>query len=283
VVFIELENLSCTYPLSSSPALKGVDLRIEQGGFTVVMGSDGAGRSTLCRAVAGLIPTVYGGELTGTIRIKGEKINCHNPYHNIVRAGFVFDNPFNQFSGAKFTVAEEMAFGMENLGIEREIMVYRIGEVLSFLEITELKERYPSTLSGGQAQRVALASILVMEPELLILDEPVSQLDPVGAKEVLKLIKKVNDRGVTIIMAVQTMEHLTDLVDMVVLLSLGKVILKGSPLEVLTSRKLPDHGVEPPRVTTIARKARAMGLFRGDTLPISLTGVEKGFLSEPFR
>ncbi|MBI9091533.1 MAG: ABC transporter ATP-binding protein [Desulfobacterium sp.] len=269
MAFVDIENLSYTYPLGDAPALDAVDLRIEPGEFTVIMGCDGAGRSTLCRVVAGLIPRVFGGELTGRVTIgKGP---------DRVRPGFVFDNPFNQFSGAKFTVAEELAFGMENLGIDRQTMETRIEEVMALVEIKGIEDRDPSTLSGGQAQRVALASILVMEPELLVLDEPASQLDPVGAREILKLIKKVNLRGVTIVMAVQTMAHLTNLADTIVVLDQGKVVDTGSPRSVLTSRAMGDYGVEVPRVTTIARQARTMGLFHGDTLPISLDGVEKGF------
>jgi len=273
MAFVEIENLSYTYPLGDSPALDAVNLRIDPGEFTVIMGSDGAGRSTLCRVIAGLIPRVFGGELTGRVRIGSGQDRA--------RTGFVFDNPFNQFSGAKFTVAEELAFGMENLGIDRRIMKTRIEEVMALVDITDIKDRDPSTLSGGQAQRVALASILVMEPELLVLDEPTSQLDPAGTREIFHLIKKVNRRGVTIVMAVQTMAHLTDLADTVVVLSQGKVVATGSPQAVLTSRGMSDHGVEVPRVTTIARKARAMGLFHGDTLPISLDGVEKGFVNGP--
>ncbi|MCP4119003.1 MAG: ATP-binding cassette domain-containing protein [Desulfobacteraceae bacterium] len=269
MAFLEIENLSYTYPLGESPALDGIDLRIGQGEFTVIMGSDGAGRSTLCRVIADLIPRVFGGELTGRVRIGSGQDRA--------RPGFVFDNPFNQFSGAKFTVAEELAFGMENLGIDRRTMEARIDEVMALVDITDIKDRNPSTLSGGQAQRVALASILVMEPELLVLDEPASQLDPAGSREILQLIKKVNRRGVTIVMAVQTMAHLTDLADTVVVLSRGKIVATGSPQAVLTSPEMSEHGVEVPRVTTIARKARSMGFFHGDTLPISLENVEKGF------
>ena len=277
----ELKNVTYKYPLTEKPALQNVSLQINEGEFVAVVGPNGAGKSTLCYTLAGFVPHFFKGELTGTVQVDGSDLQSSTLNEWVLTVGLAFQNPFNQISGAKYTVFEELAFGLENIGIPREEMIARVEETMKLTGISDLADRSPYSLSGGQQQRVALTSILVMQPKVLVLDEPTSQMDPVGTREVFGVVRALAQRGMTVIMAEHKVEWIARFADRVVALHEGKVLLEGKPSEVLTSDLLAEKGFGISRYTSVARKARELGLWRMETLPVTLDEAVKGFIPLP--
>ncbi|MBI3243942.1 MAG: ABC transporter ATP-binding protein [Chloroflexi bacterium] len=278
MALIELRDVTYTYPAVNSPALQNLNLQVNEGEIVALVGANGAGKSTLCHTLAGFIPHFYHGDLKGTITVAGADTHTTPLSELVLRAGLVFQNPFSQISGSKFTVYEEIAFGLENIGLARDEMKTQVEKALALTGITELAERSPYALSGGQQQRVALASILAMQPKVLILDEPTSQLDPIGTREVFQVIKTLSRQGVTIVMAEHKVEWIAEFADRVVALSSGSIILQGKPGEVLASPLLPEHGIGISRYTSVARRAQKESLWpEGFPLPITLAEAQTGF------
>ena len=206
---IEVKNLKYKYPHTEKLVLDDISFTVEKGEFIGIVGANGAGKSTLTQALVGLVPQFYKGAYGGQVLVDGMQAS-KDPIASICRrVGLVFQNPFNQLSGAKDTVYEEIAFGLQNFGIERGEMVRRIEDAMNLLDIAGLKDRNPFDLSGGQMQRVAIASILVMQPEIMILDEPTSQLDPAGTEEVFKAVEKLVKAGKTILIVEQKIEKIS--------------------------------------------------------------------------
>lgn len=229
MALIEVNNLKYRYPHTESLALDGIDFQVEKGQFIGIAGENKAGKSTLCQAFAGLVPTMFRGAYGGKLLIDGVEA-AKTPIAELCqKVGLVFQNPFNQLSGAKDTVFEEIAFGLQNLGIPREEIFKRVEENLKLLDIEEYRDRNPFDLSGGQTQRVAIASILAMEPKVIVLDEPTSQLDPQGSEEVFRVVDKLAKTGITIIMVEQKMEKLAFYCDKILLLHKGKQIAYDTP------------------------------------------------------
>jgi energy-coupling factor transporter ATP-binding protein EcfA2 len=275
---VELKGVTYKYPLTERPALKDITLEVREGEFLAIVGPNGAGKSTLCYAMSGFVPHFYKGDLQGQLTILS-KNSLESSLNNIVLdVGLVFQNPFNQISGAKYTVYEELAFGLENLGVPRQEMPPRLDEVMRLTGIQDLAQRSPYSLSGGQQQRVALASILVMRPRLLVLDEPTSQLDPIGTREVLQVIKDMSNQGMTVVLAEHKIEWIAEYADRVIALVDGEVVIMGTPAEVLSSPILPEKGVRVSRYTSIARQAQAESLWPKDKrLPVTLDEAVQGF------
>jgi len=273
----QLNGVTYNYPLTDTPALKNISLQVHEGEFVAVVGPNGAGKSTLCYTVAGFVPHFFKGELTGTVEVDGKDLHKSTLNEWVLTVGLAFQNPFNQISGAKYTVFEELAFGLENIGIPRQEMIIRVEEAMKLTGISDLANRSPYSLSGGQQQRVALTSILVMQPKVLVLDEPTSQMDPVGTREVFGVIRTMAERGMTVLMAEHKVEWIAQFADRVVALHEGQVLLEGKPSEVLTSDILPEKGFGISRYTSVARKAKGLGLWTKDTLPVTLDEAVKGF------
>ena len=276
---ITLDHVTYTYPAASAPALRDVSLTIPAGQFCAVVGANGAGKSTLAYTLAGFIPHFYQGVLTGEVYIAGHNTS-HMPLHQLVQvAGLVFQNPVNQISGTKFTVREEIAFGLENLGVPRGEMLARIEEVMELVGIAPLAERSPLALSGGQMQRVALAAVLVMRPQVLILDEPTAQLDPRGSREVFAAIRALTiETRMTVVMIEHKLEWVAAFADRVVVLADGAVVADGKAAEVLTDETLLIRGIGQTRYTLAARRARALGRWpQARKLPVTLEEAVEGF------
>jgi energy-coupling factor transport system ATP-binding protein len=276
----ELTNVTYKYPLTEKPALQNVSLQIHEGEFVALVGPNGAGKSTLCFTIAGFVPHFFKGELTGSVIVDGKDLQQTPLNEWVLTVGLAFQNPFNQISGAKYTVFEELAFGLENIGIPRDEMIRRVKEAMELTSISDLADRSPYSLSGGQQQRVALASILVMQPRVLVLDEPTSQMDPVGTREVFGVVRTMAERGMTVIMAEHKVEWIAQFADRVVALHEGQVLFEGKPSEVLTSDLLPEKGFGISRYTSVARKAREQGLWKKESLPVTLEQAVEGFLPQ---
>lgn len=279
MAIVNLQNVTYKYPITDAPVLHNINLQVEEGEFVAVIGPNGAGKSTLCYTIAGFVPHFFKGELSGTVEVAGQESSKSNLHEWVLNVGLAFQNPFNQISGAKYTVFEEIAFGLENIGVPREEMKQRVADAMQLTGIGDLADRSPYSLSGGQQQRVALTSILVMQPKVLVLDEPTSQMDPIGTREVFGVIRKMAERGMTVIMVEHKVEWIANFADRVVALHEGQVLLEGKPQDVLTSDLLPEKGLGISRYTSVARQARELRLWKKDQLPIKLEEAVKGFAS----
>lgn len=277
MAFVEFRNLAYKYPLTKEPALQDINLQIAEGEFVAVIGPNGAGKSTLCYALAGFVPHFFKGEISGEIEVDGRKSGESTLDEWVLNVGLAFQNPFNQISGAKYTVFEELAFGLENIGVPREEMKARVEEAMSLTGIGDLADRSPYSLSGGQQQRVALTSILVMRPRLLVLDEPTSQMDPVGTREVFGVVRKMAEEGMTVVMAEHKVEWIAEFADRVIALKEGRILMEGTPGEVLTSDVLVENGFGVSRYTSVAREAKKRGLWKKEKLPVTLQEAAEGF------
>lgn len=282
MAIVNLKNVTYKYPLTEKPALENLNLQIEEGDFVAVIGPNGAGKSTLCYTISGFIPHFYKGELTGKVEVAGVETQTSSLSEWVMNVGLAFQNPFNQISGAKYTVFEEIAFGLENIGVPREEMKDRVENALAMTGIGDLADRSPYSLSGGQQQRVALTSILVMEPKVLVLDEPTSQMDPIGTREVFGVIRTMAERGMTVLLAEHKVEWVAQFADRVVALHEGQVLLEGKPGEVLTSALLDGKGFGISRYTSTAREAVKQGLWpKNRRLPVTLDEAAQGFTLTP--
>ena len=277
MAFVNLQKVTYKYPLTKVPVLQDIDLRVEEGEFVAVIGPNGAGKSTLCYTLAGFVPHFFKGELSGKVEVAGVESSKSTLDEWVLNVGLAFQNPFNQISGAKYTVFEEIAFGLENSGVPREEMKPRVDEAMRLTDISNLAERSPYSLSGGQQQRVALTSILVMRPKLLVLDEPTSQMDPVGTREVFSVIRKMAEGGMTVVMVEHKMEWIAQFADRVVALSNGRILMEGKPADVLTSDVVIANGFGISRYTSTAREARKQGLWKREKLPVTLEEAVEGF------
>jgi len=276
---ISIRHVSYAYPGTSTPALKDISLEVPSGQFCAVVGGNGAGKSTLAYAITGFVPHFYHGTLQGEVVVAG-KMTQSTPMHDLVHSvGLVFQNPFNQISGTKFTVREEIAFGMENLGIDRDEMLARCDTMMALVGISELAERFPLSLSGGQMQRVVIACILAMQPQILVLDEPTSQLDPIGSREVLAAIRQLaSHHRMTVLIIEHKLEWLATYADRMIAMAEGGIIADGLPREVLSNEAVWGQGVGMTRYTLAGRQARIKDFWPpGLQLPVTLNEAVQGF------
>ena len=253
MAYIKVENLKYRYPNTKKLALDDLNFEIEKGSFIGIAGANGAGKSTLCQAFNGLVPGFFKGAYGGRVIIDGEETAKVPVSRLCQKVGLVFQNPFNQLSGAKETVFEEIAFGLQNFGVPADEMIKRVNEVMELLDIAEYKRRNPFDLSGGQMQRVALAGILAMKPDVIVLDEPTSQLDPAGSEEVFAAVDKLAKSGITIIMVEQKLEKLAEYCDKILLLHEGHQIAFDTPDKIFSREDLKSCGVNPPAYTRICQ------------------------------
>ncbi|HQJ56068.1 MAG TPA: energy-coupling factor transporter ATPase [Caldisericia bacterium] len=244
---IELKNVSFSYYLPEKvDVIKNINLIINKGEFLVIIGRNGSGKSTLGRLISFILePT------EGEIIIDDKKPKIDIDYIDIrKKIGMVFQNPDNQIVSQ--IVEEDIAFGLENLNYSEEEIENKIDEVINEVNLAEYRKFPPNFLSGGQRQKLAIAGILVMEPQYLVLDEPTSLLDPKGRKDVIELIKRLNNEGITIILITHRMEEAV-LGDRVLVLNEGEIFLEGKPEEVFKEvEKIRSVGLSPPVFTYLS-------------------------------
>jgi energy-coupling factor transporter ATPase len=268
MAIIEIKDLSYTYPGAPKPSINGVSLKIEKGEFVLITGPSGCGKTSLCRCFNGLIPHFYQGELKGQVTVSGQDISSHHTFEMAKHVGLVFQNPENQLFA--LSVEKDVAFGLENLGMERIEMRKRVDWALKLTGIYDLRERSPHEVSGGQQQRVAIASVLAMQPEIIVLDEPTSFLDPLSAAKIFEVIYKLNkEQGITVVLVEHRLDLTAKYTDHLVVMDEGKIRLEGNPRDILYSEETSQIGVGIPKATLLYKMLKKEGLNINNQAPLS--------------
>jgi len=255
------ENLKFTYPDAPSPAVNGVSFTVARGEFLSVIGHNGSGKSTLARLLNGLLEAD-----SGNINVLGLNLNeGKNAVEVRKRVGIVFQNPDNQMVAS--IVEDDVAFGPENIGVEREEIGRRINWALSAVGMEKYRTASPARLSGGQKQRIAVAGVLAVKPDILILDESTAMLDPKGRREVVEVVRRLNkEEGMTIILITHFMEEAL-LADRALVFNKGEIVMSGTPEEIFESgEKLETYNLSLPRISVIANNLRSAGMEIKDVL-----------------
>jgi energy-coupling factor transporter ATP-binding protein EcfA2 len=276
---IKLSNFTFYYNGAEKPALQDVSLEIQDGEFVLITGPSGGGKSTLCRCLNGLIPHFYGGKLRGQVTMQGLDITNHAPKALATRVGMVFQDPENQLVAKE--VEREIAFGLENLGFSRNLMAKRIEESLEALGIAHLRRRTVSELSGGEKQKVIIASVLALHPEVLVLDEPTSELDPRSAEEVLSVLERLNgELGLTIILVEHRLDRVVQYADRLIVIDQGRVMADGGVRNILNTHftELTEIGIGIPSIVKLAHELKKKG-FAMDSIPLTVKEARR-FLGE---
>lgn len=265
---IEINNLSYRYPGSENNALNDVSLKVEQGEICAVVGANGSGKTSLAYAMRGFIPHFYKGNYDGEVLVRGENILNKSIPEMANTIGIVIQNPFNQLSGVAETVFDELAFSLENIGTAKELIMERVENVLKLFHFEYIRDVNPFELSGGQQQKVALASIMVMEPEIIIMDEPTSQTDPQSTEEIFNMISLLKQKGKTVVL----IEHKTELIaryaDHVVVLDKGRAVLDGKPEEIFSDPRYFELKLNIPIYVRLGIELKKRG-FNFNKLPLT--------------
>ena len=267
--YFKIENVNYKYPLEDKQALKNINIEIKKGEFWAVIGKNGSGKTTFCNMLRRFVPDFYKGELTGKITLEDKELKDYSQKELVQKIGFVFQNPFTQISGVKDTVFEEIAYGLENLGLEKEEIISKVEKILKLLEIEKLRDRNPYDLSGGQKQRVALASIIAMDPDILVIDEPTSQLDPKGTEDIFKIINLMANEGKTIILVEHKLELIAEYAENILVLDEGEVILSGKAKEVLNNKILLEKEIGMTQYSILAYELEKTGKVEFEEIPIT--------------
>ena len=265
---IKIRDLTFYYGDASRPALQDVNLDIEDGEFVLVTGPSGCGKTSLCRCLNGLIPHFYGGEIAGGLEVQGLDVMRHTTRDLATRVGMVFQDPENQL--VSMDVQREVAFGLENLAFPRDVMAKRVEEALDTLGISGLRHRQVHELSGGEKQKVVISSVLALHPDVLVLDEPTSELDPKGAEDVLSIVRRLNDElGITVILVEHRLDRVVHLVDRMIVMDEGKIIADGNPRAVLSNGDITSIGAGVPPIVRIVQRLRDNGV-NVDNIPLTV-------------
>lgn len=252
---IKVENLHFTYPTADHETLKGIDLEIEAGTFTAVLGHNGSGKSTLAKHFNAIfLPT------EGTVRVCGMDTKDEELLLGIrATVGMVFQNPDNQIVAN--VVEDDVAFAPENLGVPPEEIRQRVDAALKQVGMYEFREHAPHLLSGGQKQRVAIAGVIAMEPQCIVLDEPTAMLDPSGRREVIETVTRLcREKGITVVLITHHMDECVG-ADRLIVMSGGKIVLDGKPKDVFQqSDVLRREGLTVPATTALLQELKAAGM-----------------------
>ena len=280
--YFKLKDVSYKYPLEDREILKNINLDIKKGEFWAVIGKNGSGKTTLCNVLRRFVPDFYKGELKGKITLESKELKDYSAKEIVQKVGFVFQNPFTQISGVKETVFEEIAFGLENLALDVEYIRKRVEETLKLLRIEELRDKNPYELSGGQGQKVALASIIAMDPEIMVIDEPTSQLDPKGTEEIFEIIDILKKEGKTIILVEHKLELIAEYAEKVMVLDEGEMILSGNTEDVLKNKILIEKEIGIPQYAALAYRLMDEGKVKFEEIPITKEKAVEVFAHKNF-
>lgn len=251
---IEMKDLTFRYQEDQIPALNKVSLNINQGEWIAIIGHNGSGKSTLAKTINGLLLPE-----SGSIKVNGQEINEKNIWEVRRNVGMVFQNPDNQFVGS--TVEDDVAFGLENQGVPREEMLVRVRESLEQVRMAEFMRKEPSRLSGGQKQRVAIAGIVALRPNVIILDEATSMLDPEGRLEVIATVKKIKEENnLTVLSITHDIDEAAN-ANRIFVMKKGELIQEGTPEEIFSQgEKLIELGLDLPFPERLKSALKARGV-----------------------
>ena len=251
---IEVRNLKYKYDSESENyTLNDVSFQVKKGEWLSIVGHNGSGKSTTVRLIDGLLEAE-----SGDIIISGDKLTAENVWEKRRQIGMVFQNPDNQFVGA--TVEDDVAFGLENQGLDYDLMVERVQQALEFVSMQDFKEREPARLSGGQKQRVAVAGVVALRPDIIILDEATSMLDPEGRLDLIQTVKKIKDKNqLTVISITHDLDEIA-LSDRVLVMKEGQVESTATPRELFSREDLEELGLDQPFVNQVKAALRQSGL-----------------------
>jgi energy-coupling factor transport system ATP-binding protein len=278
---IETNGLTYTYPGAAKPSITDVSIKVEKGEFVLITGPSGCGKTTLCRTFNGLIPQFYQGELKGEIKVADLDAAKHPTYEMAKHVGLVFQNPENQLFA--LSVEKDVAFGLENLGFPRDEMRKRVDWALNLTGIYDLRERSPHEMSGGQQQRVAIAAVLAMQPEIIVLDEPTSFLDPLSAEKIFEVIHDLNKKlGFTVVLVEHRLDLTAKYANHIVIMDQGKVRFDGETRSILSNEEARLMGVGIPKATLLYEMLKKEGVDLGSNIPLASDELAK-MLQEALR
>jgi energy-coupling factor transport system ATP-binding protein len=271
---IVVENLQFSYN-SSGFALRNINLKIKENEFVLLTGASGSGKSTLLYCITGIIPHyIKHGEMIGNVWIDGKNTKEVSLEELAKKIGIVLQNPESQIFG--MTVEEDIAFGLENACMPKYQIHKKINEILNFLELKKFREKPPESLSGGQKQRLVIGSVLALQPEILVFDEPFSNLDPWGVNLVVSTLEKLKKAGKTILLAERKIEEVIHLVDRIILLENGEIIADKPPREFFADCKLIEKSkINLPQVVRLAYKLESRGI-KFKRFPLTVKEVLEG-------
>ena len=277
---IILKNVNYQYPLEEKEVVCDFTYCFEQGKVYGLIGENESGKTTLCNIIRGFIPELYRGKLEGEILINGRKISSYDSGELASIVGYSFQNPFVQISGVKDNVYEEIAYGMENIGVPREQMIKRVDELVKMFHLEELVDKNPYELSGGQKQRVALASMIALDPEVVIMDEPTSQLDPKSTEDIYEIVNILKKKGKTIILIEHKIDLVSEYCDSILLMHQGELVMHGDAKDVLTDPKVLEYGGQLPQIVLYFLK---QGKLKGNEIPLTVKEAVEKILKEAQR
>ncbi|MFA5312091.1 MAG: energy-coupling factor transporter ATPase [Methanomassiliicoccales archaeon] len=262
---ISVKNLTFSYSDCPVPCLRDVSLEIGTSEFVLLTGPSGSGKSTLCRTFNGLVPHFYGGKMSGQISVCGKDPMRCDTKDMALKVGMVFQDPENQIVAS--TVEREIAFGLENLGLSKTHIAKRIEEVLDTIGVADLRKKGTDELSGGEKQKIAIASVMAMNPEVLVLDEPTSSLDPISADDVLQIIRSLNHEfGITVVLTEHRIDRVVSFVDRVIYMSAGQISFDGTPKGWVEAVDEQEYGL--PQMIELGRYLTKKGLL--SDVPLSV-------------
>jgi len=259
VSIISISNLSFQYLRNETPTLQNINLTIEKGEFILLCGPTGCGKTTLCRCLTGLIPHFHSGIINGEVLIDGINTLEVPVYELAKKVGMVFQNPENQL--VAMNIERELGFAMENLAYPPEKIRETIEKIIDQFQLESLRMKAPYELSGGEQQRVAIAAIFTLDPDILIFDEPTSNLDPVAAEQIMQVLKKLNSEyNKTIILIEHRLELVVPHINRVIVMDQGQIVLDGPPEIILHEQKLTQLGIGVPKIIQLCEILEAAGL-----------------------
>lgn len=257
---IEAKILSYTYPLETMASIEDINISAESGQIVSLIGNNGHGKTTLCNILRRFIPDFYKGTLVGDVYLNGQSIQKFTNEDLSKIIGYVSQNPFVQITGSTETVYEEIAFGLENIGYAIEETKSIVDQIIKDFKFESIKDQNPLKLSGGQKQKVALAAVVAMNPDIYIIDEPTSQLDPISSKEILEIINNLKEQNKTIILVEHKMNYIAEYSDFVYFIENGSISISGKPKDVFLDLLKNNHQGFCPPVLLFANRCKEEGL-----------------------
>jgi len=273
---VRIENLSYKYPRSPDLVLRDINLTIRKGEFLGIIGPTGAGKTTLCLAMNGIVPQFHGGRFFGHVTVAGLD-TLESPISALAQhVAMVFQDPETQLIAN--SVEDEVAFALENICLPREEILRRIPWALEMVRLSGMERKHPSELSGGEKQRLAIAAAIALQPQVLVLDEPTSQLDPLGSQQVFATVRELNVQlGITVILASHASEEMAKFADRVLLLANGELVDVDTPDRIFSRVDLlQQHASRPPQVTSFYAELQDKGL-EPPSLPVTLEGAQQTY------